>query len=75
MSYAVPEEQTYTGPCGFGAVVSFLTEGDALGAVFGAAYIPNASPGNSQYIAQIQADVVYTGAAFGLANLQAVPYD
>lgn len=75
VSYAVPEEQTYTGPCGFGAVVSFLTEGDALGAVFGAAYIPNASPGNSQYIAQIQADVVYTGAAFGLANLQAVPYD
>ena len=57
VSYAVPEEQTYTGPCGFGAVVSFLTEGDALGAVFGAAYIPNASPGNSQYIAQIQADV------------------
>ena len=74
VSYAVPEDQTYTGPYGFGAVVSFFAEGDALGAVFGAAYPPDGYYGNGQYVAKIQAYVVYTGAAFGLANLQAVPY-
>ena len=36
---------------------------------------PNALFEVASTIEKDKADVVYTGAAFGLANLQAVPYD
>lgn len=69
----LPEDQSdYTGPYPFGDVVSFQVEGDALSASFGAA-VTYAGSAIGQYICDIHADVVYTGSAFGLANLQAVP--
>ncbi len=69
----IPADQPdYTGPFPFGEIVSFQVEGDALSVSFGAAFT-HVGSSVGDYIGDVTADVVYTGSAFGLANLQAVP--